>query len=151
MSVTVKGIGQLRARFEALKPSPNLMRDLALSAVREQKLLAPVRTGNLRRSIGIGRVTAKSAETVATAAYAAAVELGTRKRDIVPRRRKALRFAVGANATLGGRPRAGAPVVFAKRVHRPATKPHPYMVPGAQKAIAALGAESIVKRWNDAA
>lgn len=151
MSVTLKGASQLRSRFEAIKPSPDLMRDLALTAIREQKLMSPVATGNLRRSIVIGSVTNTSAETIATASYAAFVELGTKAHDIVPRAKKALRFATGGNATLSGRPRSGGAVVFAKRVRHPGTKPKPFMVPGAEKAVRDLGVEPIVKRWNDAA
>lgn len=147
----IKGIPQLRARFEAIKPSPDLMRALALTAVREQKLLVPRRTGNLGRSIGIGSVGPTFAETIATANYAAFVELGTKPHTIVPRNRKALRFAVGGGATLAGRPRSGSSVVFAKKVNHPGTKPHPFMVPGAEKAVRELGVEPIVKRWNDAA
>lgn len=135
----IKGLSQLLSRFEAIQPNPKLMRNLALQAVREQKLLAPVRTGNLRRSILVGAVTDRYAETKATANYAAAVELGTRAHDIRPRFKKALRFKVG-----GG-------TVFAKRVRHPGTKAKPYMVPGAVKAVRELGAEFVVKAWNDAA
>lgn len=152
MSVTVKGVPQLRARFEAIKPNPNLMRSLALSAVAEQKRLVPRRTGNLARSIGIGSVTPTVAETVATAHYAAFVELGTKAHEIVPRTKKVLRFAVGGNATLSGRPRAGAAVVFAKRVRHPGTKAKPFMIPGAQAAVKAAGfVGKIIDAWNRAA
>lgn len=151
MSVTVKGLPQLRSRFEAIKPNPNLMRNLALSAIREQKLLVPRKTGNLGRSIGLGQVTSRTAETIATANYAVFVELGTRAHDIVPRVKKALRFAVGGNARLTGTPRTGGQVVFAKRVRHPGTKAQPFMVPGARKAIDEFGAEDIVRAWNDAA
>ena len=152
MSVTVKGIPQLRSRFEAIKPNPGLMRDLALAATAEQKKRAPVATGNLRRSIGIGSVTSTFAETVATAAYAVYVETGTKAHEIVPRNRKALRFAVGGNKTLSGRPRSGASVVFAKRVRHPGTRAKPFMVPGAKAAVEEVGfREVIVKEWNDAA
>jgi hypothetical protein len=148
----IKGIPQLKARLEAIKPNPDLMRQLALTAVAEQKRLVPRRTGNLARSIGIGSVTSTVAETVATANYAAYVELGTRAHDIVPRTKKALRFAVGANATLAGRPRKGASVVFAKRVNHPGTKPKPFMVPGAKRAVEEVGfREVIVHEWNSAA
>lgn len=148
----VKGLPQLRARFEAIKPNPNLMRQLALTAVAEQKKLVPRRTGNLARTIGIGSVTAVSAETLATANYAAYVELGTRPHDIVPRSKKALRFAVGSGATLAGKPRKGASVVFAKRVHHPGTKPKPFMVPGARNAVEQVGFKEVIYReWNDAA
>jgi hypothetical protein len=151
VSLNVKGIPQLRARLEAIKPNPQMMRNLALSAVREQKLLVPRKTGNLGRSIVLGRVTSTMAETVATANYAAFVELGTRPHTIVPRQRKALRFAAGGNATLSGRPRAGSSVIFTKRVRHPGTRAQPYMVPGAKRAVERLGVESIVKQWNDAA
>ena len=147
----IKGLPQLLARLQAIKPNPNLMRTLAMSAVAEQKRLVPRKTGNLGRSIGVRRVTATSAETVATANYAAAVELGTRPHTIVPRRRKALRFAPGGSGTLSGRPRAGGAVVFAKRVRHPGTRAQPYMLPGALKAVEKLGADVIVKAWDGAA
>ena len=57
MSAEVKGIPQLRARIDAITPDAKLLRTIALSAVREQKLLAPRKTGNLGRSIHIGAVT----------------------------------------------------------------------------------------------
>ena len=151
MSVEIKGLTQLRSRFEAIQPSPDLMRALAMTAIAEQKALVPRRTGNLGRSIGLGSVTPTYAETVATASYAIYVELGTKAHEIVPRTKKALRFAPGTGSTLAGRPRAGASVVFAKRVKHPGTKPRPYMVPGAQRAIRELGVEPIIKQWNDAA
>lgn len=156
--MAVKGLSQLLARFNAIQPSPKLMRDLALSAVREQKLLAPRKTGNLGRSIGIGQVTDSYAETIARANYAAFVELGTglygpkrKKYEIKPRNKKALRFAPKGQGRLTGSPRSGGPVIFAKRVNHPGTKAQPFMVPGAQKAVKDLGVEFIVDRWNAAA
>jgi hypothetical protein len=149
--MAVKGLAQLLSRFEAISPSPKLMRNLALQAVREQKLLAPVKTGNLRRSIMVGTVTDRYAETKATANYAAAVELGTKAHDIRPRTKKALRFAPSGSGRLSGSPRGGGPVIFAKRVRHPGTKAQPYMVPGAVKAVRELGADFIVQQWNDAA
>lgn len=151
MSVTIKGLPQLRSRFEAIKPNPNLMRNLALTAVAEQKRLVPRKTGNLGRSIGIGRVTATYAETKATANYAAFVELGTKAHTIVPRNRKALRWPAAGSATLAGRVSSGGQAIFAKRVRHPGTRAQPFMVPGAKRAVEALGAEPIVKAWNDAA
>lgn len=152
MSVTFTGIPQLMSRFKAITPGQNMMRNIALSAVGEQKRLVPRKTGNLGRSIGIGRVSATYAETIATADYAAFVELGTRPHIIVPRISKALRFAVGGNATLSGRPRSGSSVIFAKRVRHPGTKPQPYMVPGAVKAVRDIGVDKIIiEPWNGAA
>ena len=152
MSYTIKGIPQLKARLEAIKPNPDLMKKLALTAVAEQKRLVPRKTGNLGRSIGVGRVTDTSAETIAGANYAAAVEFGTKPHIIVPRNRKALRFAAGPGSRrLSGSPRSGGAVVFAKRVRHPGTRAQPFMVPGAQKALKELGVDAIVKAWNDAA
>ena len=157
MTVRVTGVPGLRARLEGIKPSAALMRNLALRAVAEQKILVPRKTGNLGRSIGIGSVTATSAETIAAAGYAAHVELGTglygpkrKEYYIVPKARKALRFAVGGNARLSGSPRKGAPVIFAKRVKHPGTRAKPYMLPGAQRAVAAIR-DIIVSLWNGAA
>lgn len=147
----VKGVPQLKARLEAITPQPDLMRNLGLTAIAEQKRLVPRRTGNLGRSIGIGSVTDTVVETVATANYAAFVEFGTKAHEIVPRTKKALRFALGGAATLAGRPRAGASVIFAKRVKHPGTKAKPFMRPGAKRAIDKLGVDAIVEAWNDAA
>ncbi len=148
----ISGVPQLRARLEAITPNPDFMRKLGLLAVAEQKKLVPRRTGNLARSIGLTSVTATIADTVATANYAAFVEMGTKAHDIVPRTKKALRFAVGGNATLAGRPRAGSSVVFAKRVRHPGTKAKPFMLPGAKNALEKAGFRDIVvKAWNEAA
>jgi hypothetical protein len=150
MAVTIKGLVQLRSRFEAIKPNPTLMRNLALTAVAEQKRLVPRKTGNLGRSIGIGRVSATYAETKATANYAAFVEQGTRAHTIVPRNRKALRWPTTGSATLAGGVKSGGSAIFAKRVNHPGTRAQPFMVPGAKKAVESIGA-AIVKLWNDAA
>jgi hypothetical protein len=142
MSFNIKGIPQLNTRLEAIKPSPGLMRELGLTAIAEQKRLVPRKTGNLGRSIGIGSVTATVVETVATAAYAAFVELGTRAHDIVPRTKKVLRF----------KPKGATSVVYAKRVRHPGTRPQPFMLPGAQNAVRKVGFKDVVvKKWNDAA
>jgi hypothetical protein len=151
MSTQIKGIPQLRSRIKAIAPDRSLMAKLALSVVREQKLMAPRRTGNPGRSIRLGAVTPTMAETVATANYAAYVELGTRPHEIRPRNRKALRWAAG-NPRLSGSPRSGGQVRFAKRVQHPGTRARPFMLPGAQKALRDVGLKNaVVKAWNDAA
>lgn len=147
--MTVRGIPELQTRLSRIKPSPELMRNLGLSAIREQKLLVPRKTRNLSRSIGLGSITPTAVVTRATAAYAAFVEFGTRAHDIVPRVRKALRFAPGGTGRLSGAPRSGGPVVFAKRVRHPGTRAKPYMVPGARAAMAGIGLrDTIVRLWN---
>ena len=152
MSAEVKGIPQLRARLDALKPNEGLMRKIALSAVREQKLLVPRKTGNLGRTIQLGSVTPTRAETIATADYAAFVERGTRPHEIRPRNRKALRWSADGSTRLTGAPRKGGRVRFAKRVQHPGTRAQPFMLPGAQKAVEGAGLKSIVvTSWNEAA
>lgn len=137
---SLKGAGALRNRLKAVEKAPaGLMRRLALSAVGQQKRLAPVRTGNLRRTIHIERVTRSSATTVASANYAAFVELGTKPHVIRPRRKKVLRFSAGGR------------VVFTKYVNHPGTKAQPFMLPGAQKALADVGVKEIIDAWNSAA
>lgn len=150
--VTITGMPQLKSRFEAIKPNIELTRELGLSAVAEQKKLAAVATGNMRRTIGIGSLTATVVETVVTAAYAIFVELGTKAHIIVPRVKKVLRFAVGANRTLSGRPRSGGRPIYARRVKHPGTRAQPFMLPGAQTAVRNLGfRDRLIKRWNSAA
>ena len=151
--VKVTGIPQLRARIEAIKPNRGLMAKIALSAVREQKLLAPRKTGNLGRSIHLGAVTPTRAETVASADYAIYVERGTRPHVIRPRNRKALRWAADSgSARLSGSPRTGGRVRFARRVQHPGSKAKPFMVPGAKKAVEAAGLKAtVVEQWNRAA
>lgn len=147
--MTVRGIPELQTRLSRLKPSPVLMRNIGLSAIREQKLLVPRKTGNLGRSIGLGSITPTTVVTKAGAAYAVFVELGTRAHDILPRVRKALRFAPRGTGRLSGAPRAGGPVVFARRVRHPGTRPRPFMVPGAKRAVEGAGfRDTIIKLWN---
>jgi hypothetical protein len=151
----VIGLPELRARLEALKPNAKLMALLAERAIAEQARLAPVATGNLRRSIHVGTVSAKVAETVAGASYAAFVEDGTRGgQEIRPVRARALRWAANRGAArLSGAPRTsglGSAVVFAKRVIRGATRAQPFMMPGAIAAVAGLK-DIIISRWNGAA
>ncbi len=137
--IQFKGLPQLRRRLDALDDLGPFMRDLALDAVREQKHLAPVKTGNLRRTIHVGRITARSAETIASANYAAHVEFGTRPHEIRPRTKKAL-FWKGARHPV-------------RRVQHPGTRARPFMIPGAEKAIAGAAglAQRIVRAWNNAA
>jgi hypothetical protein len=150
--MAVKGLSQLLSRFNAIKPNEPMMRQLALSAVREQKLEVPRQTGNLGRSIRIGRVTPKEAQTIAAASYALYVHEGTRAHDIRPRNAKVLAFPGAGSATLSGRPRKGGKIIFAKRVRHPGTKANPFMLRGAQKAVQAAGfASFVVERWNRAA
>jgi hypothetical protein len=134
MSFTLQGGPELQRRLHAIGGTPKvILGNLGIRAVREAKLIVPRRTG---RALKVG--------------YAAYVEYGTGAHDIIPRQRKAL--AWGGERTLGGRLRAGSRAThFAKRVHHPGTKPHPFLVPGLMLALKAIGLDDMVKRWNGAA
>jgi hypothetical protein len=150
----VTGYSALQARLHAIgsQGSSSFMRLLGKAAVAEQKFLVHRKTGNLGRTIHVGAVTPTSVETIASANYAAFVELGTRPHTITPRAKKALRWAASpAGRRLTGTPRKGAAVVFAKRVHHPGTKPYPFMIPGAKAAVNKTGLQAIVDAWNGAA
>ena len=146
------GYGQLQRRLRALH-GVAVPRTLGLAVVREAKILVPRKTGNLGRSIRLASVTERSALVVASANYAADVEFGTQPHEITPNAKKALRFAASASGRrLSGAPRKGADVVFAKRVHHPGTKAHPFLLPAAKKAVAASDLpDTIVTLWNGAA
>lgn len=155
MAETVQGLQQLDARLNAisgLKVGSPILRRLALSTVREAKLLVPRRTDNLGRSIHVASVTATTAEVAAGARYASYVEYGTRAHEITPRAKLALRFAASAGgARLTGTPRTGAAVVFAKRVHHPGTRAQPFLLKGAERAVSSAGlADKVIAAWNDA-
>ncbi len=160
MAETLQGYGALVKRLNAVgnpKATQGLMTRLARAAVGEEKLLVPKKTGNLARSIHVGNVTSTTAQAVASANYAAYVERGTAEHEITPNARKALRWVAKGYATrLSGNAtkatqRAGG-YAFAKVVHHPGTKAHPYMVPGAKAAVTKAGlADVIVAAWNEAA
>lgn len=136
----LEGERELHARLRAMQRAPEgLMRTVGLTAIREQKALAPVRTGNLRRTIHLGSLSASHVDTVASAKYARAVEYGTGPHIIVPRRRKVLRFSVGGR------------VVYTTRVRHPGTAARPFMEPGLRKAAEGIGIQVIVDAWNGAA
>jgi hypothetical protein len=140
IGVSIAGIPELGRRLDAVSDLGPFMRDLALTAVGEQKKLAPVKTGNLRRSIHLGTVSARSATTIAGAKYAAPVEFGSRPHEIRPRSRKMLRF----------KGRSG--VVFARVVRHPGSRARPFMIPGAEAAIRSVAIrDRLVERWNRAA
>ena len=100
MSEVVIGLAHLDARLAALAhiSSRTQMGQLALSAVREEKLLVHRKTGFTARTISELDVTATGFSTVAHGA-APYLEFGTRPHEIRPKSAKVLRFATGGNAT----------------------------------------------------
>jgi len=151
----LKGYEELRRRFAAISDNRKLLGQLAGLAVAEAAKLAPVKTGNLRRSIRIGTVTEREASIIAGGAggvgYAGIVECGSRAHVIVPRNRKVL--AWGGDRRLSGSLRSGAKAThFARRVNHPGTKAKPYLLPGAKRAAEKAGFSStLIKTWNEAA
>ena len=146
------GEGALESRLRAIGQPSNILRQLAVSVVREQKLLVPRKTGNLGRSIHIGSVTRNFAQVIASANYAAYTEFGTRPHVIVPVRAQALRFAPKGMGRLTGSPRKGGPVIFAKRVRHPGTRGMHWAQRGAEAAVGkAHLKDTIINLWNAAA
>lgn len=154
MTLRVEGTRQLQARLRAVQKSPpSMLRTLGLTAVREQKRLVPRKTGNLGRSIHIAGITRSSVTTQASAGYAGYVEYGTKPHIIRPRRAAVLAFpASGTSRRLSGKARKGGALAFAKMVRHPGTKPQPFMVPGAQRALESVGlASRVIDAWNSGA
>jgi hypothetical protein len=147
--MTLVGKVSLQKRLRAIKDAQPLLREIQLRTVAEAKRAVPRKTGNLGRSIVIGRLTKSSATVEAKANYAAYVELGTKPHVILPKNRKAL--AWGGPRRLSGRLRAGArPEHFAKKVNHPGTKAKPFLRPAAEKAVRDVTLDGIVREWNRA-
>jgi hypothetical protein len=147
--VTIRGIPELQTRLARLKPDHAFMERLGLSAIREQKILVPRKTGNLGRSIGLGSITPTRVDTKAGAGYAGFVEFGTKPHEIRPKRGRVLRWPAKGSARLSGAPKSGGAVIFARRVEHPGTKAKPFMLPGARKALEGAGFKDLIIRlWN---
>lgn len=132
--ISVEGWPELQKTLQAMMVAmpKQVMAGLSQNAsriVRDAKKACPVKTGNLRSSIG-KTVDHKNLEVVVSAGaelggkqevnYAAAVEYGTSEPfEIVPKTAKALSWVDKAS---GKR-------VFAKSVMHPARPPRPYFVP----------------------
>lgn len=150
----VQGEAQLQARLANIRKAPAVMlRTWQMRTTQLAKVLAPKRTGNLKRSIRPGIVTGDSATVVAATNYARFVEEGTRAHTIRPRNRKVLAWNNSPGAyRLSGSLRSGArPNVFAREVHHPGTRPHPFMMPAGEQALGEIGIDAVVKQWNDGA
>lgn len=156
------GYEALNARITAVagtKVRVAVGRRWQLRTIREAKLNVPRRTGNLGRTIHPGELTDESASVLVSADYAAAVELGRRAVDIVPkpgrigRNGRPAALAWGGARRLSGTLRTGArPEFFARRVHQPARPGRPFLRPAALRALQDedLTGELVVA-WNEAA
>ncbi len=156
--IRVRGADLLKKRLDALAAGGKrreMMTMLGHAAVDEAKQLVPRKTGNLGRTIRAEDATEKSVRVIAggtrEVGYAAYVEKGTGPHVIVPRKARVL--AWGGARRLSGNLRSGSkPEFFAMKVNHPGTRPRPYLVPGAQKAMQRGGLkESVIEIWNEAA
>ena len=144
----------LKARLKAIGDTSQLLRDLQVETIAEAKRLVPRKTGFLGRSIVPGNVTDTSALIHVNAPYAASVELGSKPHVILPKTASVLAWPSKEGAKrLSGRPKKGTAsgdMTFAAKVNHPGTKPQPFVVPAAEKALKKAGVDGIVKVWNDA-
>lgn len=118
---------KLNDRVEAI--GRRRMASLQRRIANQARADVPVRTGNLGRTIGEGRIFRSGPRTIhgsvhAKADYALYVHEGTRPHVIRPRRAQALRFQIGGRT------------VFAKLVRHPGTKARPFLRNAAQRIVA---------------
>ena len=149
------GAKELQARLAAISDTKQILGTVGLRAVAEAKALVPRRTGNLGRTIRLGRVDKDSAEVLAggklKVGYAAAVEFGTRAHVIRPRRARVLAWG-GPRTLAGGLRRGGRPTNFAMKVNHPGSRAKPYLIPGIRKALRDAGIKAHIRdAWNRAA
>lgn len=159
----LKGFSQMQARLRALEKAPQtVVGQIVIHAVAIAKHKVPRKTSNLGRTIRPGRITANSGELMAGGSlqvgYARYVEQGTRPHIIRPkpgrvgRNGRPAALAWGGNRRLSGSLRSGSsPTHFAREVHHPGTKAHPYLVPALEEAAKTEGVQAVVKIWNSAA
>lgn len=158
----LQGYTQLRARLERLgKVDGPLLKMIGAAAVKEAKALVPRKTAMLSASIHAAVVGQASVRVAAQANYALFVERGTKPHIIRPRSGKVLAWpSATAGRRLSGTARKGmfggkaaaaalGGWTYARVVHHPGTKPHPFLLPGAQKAIEGAGlAKEVVAVWD---
>jgi Bacteriophage HK97-gp10, putative tail-component len=161
-TITIQGYADLQARFKRLgQVDKPLLKMLGTAGVREAEARVPRKTGNLWRSISSQVEGSFSVRLTAHANYAADVEHGTKPHIIKPRNGGVLAWpASAAGRRLSGSARSGmfkgkvsaaklGGWAYARVVHHPGTKPHPYLLPGAKAAIEGSGlAKEIVAVWN---
>lgn len=106
------------ATLVAVRASAKTVLRLANRVLNRSKALTPVDTGNLRASQRL-KLTIQRRRVVARVytrvKYAASVHEGARAHDIVPRRKKALKFKIGGQT------------VIVSKVHHPGNKARPFM------------------------
>lgn len=146
---SVQGVDDLLRRLHAMEGQRGILRTIQIAGVQEAQKRVHRQTGFLQRNIRPGRLTNDTATIEARTPYAAAEELGRRAVTIRPRNAKVL--AWGGPRRLSGRMRTGGKAThFARVVHQPARKGHPYLVPGVREALKRVQG-ALVDLWNRAA
>lgn len=151
---SLKGQAAFQKRLRALNDTRRFLGKVQIAAVAESKKLVPRKTAFLARSIVRGSLARDHAFVLATAPYAAYVELGTRPHVIRPRNGRMLAWPKNAgDRRLSGRARSKVPggFIYARVVHHPGTKAQPYLLPGAEAAVKMAGTQSFIDAWNSAA
>lgn len=99
---------------------------LAVETVRAAQAHAPVKSGNLRRSIGISLWPGPrlSAEVTANVSYAMAVHQGTTA------------HVIQGNPVMAFPRKGGGPMVVVSKVHAKATKGNPFLVKALREVVA---------------
>lgn len=154
MTEALRGYGAMQARLTAVgKVSTRtaMLVQWQKATIRQAKLTVARRTGNLGRSIHEGVNGDDYAQVVASASYAAAVELGRRELDIYPRVKRALAWG-GPRRQSGSLRSGGMATNFARHVHQPARRAQPFLAPAALWALRNEGLlASVTAAWNAAA
>ena len=151
MSGRLRGQRELERRLHAIDKPRTLLREVQIRAVAEAKARVARKTGHTARTIAAGALGDRFAIVQAGGA-AAFLEYDTRPHVIRPRRGRMLAWPASAGGRrLSGRARTGAAMRFARKVNHPGTKAQPFLVPGAVAALRAVGIESIIRGWNEAA
>jgi hypothetical protein len=154
----VKGTRDLIRRLEAVgkAATDTSLHDWQIQTVRyaKENTRPNKKTGITSASIQPGHRD-RAGAMVEAAGAAVFLEFGTKPHVIVPRFGRVLAWAPDArNRRLSGAPRKGtksSDLIFARKVNHPGTKPYPFMVPAADRAVEdVFGVEPIVKAWNKA-
>jgi len=161
MTGGMKGVPQLERRLQAVaqvaKNARPILQAWQTRTVAYAKVYAPKRSGHLKQTIHAGSLNEHMAQVEVSAVYAAAHEFGSglygpNHAMYVIKPVKGKWLAWGGARRLTGTLRSGEkPDTFARIVHHPGIKPHPFLVPAAQKAQEEVGVAGIVTAWNNAA
>ena len=149
---SIQGMAALERRLVALRKSPRpILVTIQLETIARAQATVAVKTGFTRRSIQRGPVDANAAFVIAGGA-SVFLEHGTKPHRIPKFGNSKRPMPLGGSRRLSGNLRRGSsPTGFAWHVQHPGTKPQPFLIPAAEKALESNGWRDVpVKEWNDA-